>query len=848
MGNQNDDKTDDALLAEWVAQALEEEEEHPGSVGTPLEVLCADRPELAPVVADALEAAREIRSRQSEGMQRDPLLGSALADRYRINDRIGAGAMGVVYSATDVELKRDVAIKILGESLVDRGQAGARFDREATALAAVTHDAVVRIFDRGFTENGAPYLVMERVQGVSLAALLEESSKTSAKVGRDWPLETFGIEPSSRDGRLRQSVRWAAEIAEGLVAAHASGVTHRDVKPSNVMIRKDGHAVLLDFGLATHADQVGLTRTDAALGTPAYMPPEALDSQTSYGPSHDVYGVAATIYHLVTGVPPYQGSVTDVFTALATRPPRPARTIKPDLPKDVQAILDWGLARSADDRYSDASALASDLRGFLAHESIQARPVPAIVHKWRAVKRSGVARGAALALFATVLLGIGVLARNKVVTDRAERANAAFTLVPPNLTFVDPLDRKVADPDAATTIVSKLTELADLTPSRPEPRLLLALFLQDQGSSDLASQHWSKLADSLSSELASHLFADDPATWSREILGSTPRPETERDAVVLALLALRFTRQYESEVEAYGAAKSYLEPFRSSVGRYGAELFLPIDWVTSSTSIEDRLARGLRSVEALHAQFGAPSAMALHWEAFFLGGQRRYPEAFNRAHSGLGLAYDSHTLWENVAHLARRQARYDDARSAASRALAIAPNNRKALIHRVMVELDSHRYQEAREFATSIPAGRAEASPDLKASLLATVDQREAISLFLDDSQDPEVVAAYLDLARRASAGFESLEAPSRDDKFRYRLAQAVLSNDKQSLFQTQSLLARVAKTQRSYDFAIRCLPEVLNDESVVALRKLHISAVDAMRRAGMQPLVSLSPTNPTPK
>ncbi|NUP39444.1 MAG: serine/threonine protein kinase [Streptomyces sp.] len=213
-----------------------------------------------------------------------------LGDRYRLLRKIGLGGMGVVYEALDSTLDRRVAVKVL-PSAAGEGSGGderlERFRLEAQALARISHPNVVAVYDTGRQDSG-PYLVMELLEGVELQRLVDVCG----------PLEP-------------DVARWIASgMSAALTAAHAAGVLHRDVKPSNVRITLSGRVVLQDFGLARLMEGAGITRAGGLVGTPQYMAPEVMRGERP-APRSDLYGLGLCLYLMLTGEPPL-GPVEDI--------------------------------------------------------------------------------------------------------------------------------------------------------------------------------------------------------------------------------------------------------------------------------------------------------------------------------------------------------------------------------------------------------------------------------------------------------------------------------------------------------------------------------------------------------
>jgi len=275
--------------------------------------------------------------------------------RYRILRRLGSGGMGTVYLAHDGELDRNVALKVpRAESA--RGEALARFRREARAMAGIDHPNLCTIYDFGIAE-GRPYFTMAYVKGRPLSNV--DSSKTSQ----------------------RKIARIINKIAEALAAAHQRGVVHRDLKPSNILVDRRGEPVVVDFGLARDLENETqkLTQTGAILGTPAYMSPEHVRGDTDFlGPSADVYALGAVFYELLAGRPAFQGETASILrNILDVEPERPS-SVRPGVDERLEAICLKAMAKSPEDRYAGMAELAADLQSWLDGEEMSIPQTPVL--------------------------------------------------------------------------------------------------------------------------------------------------------------------------------------------------------------------------------------------------------------------------------------------------------------------------------------------------------------------------------------------------------------------------------------------------------------------------------------
>lgn len=240
----------------------------------------------------------------------DADLGRVLAGRYRLLERVGRGGMGAVWHAHDDQLDRDVAVKelLLPEHLTapERENWIARLDREARAAARLKHPGIITVHDRMVSEDGRPWIVMELVRGGSLADLL-----------------------ASRERLLpEQAARIGLQVLESLRAAHQAGITHRDVKPANILLEQD-RVVLTDFGIAAVDGDATLTASGVLLGTPAFMAPEQVRGLPAT-PASDLWSLGATLYAAVQGHPPFEGANSGaVLVAVATEEPIPTTLAGP---------------------------------------------------------------------------------------------------------------------------------------------------------------------------------------------------------------------------------------------------------------------------------------------------------------------------------------------------------------------------------------------------------------------------------------------------------------------------------------------------------------------------------------
>jgi eukaryotic-like serine/threonine-protein kinase len=323
--------------------------------------------------------ARSPSVRIAQRGSQDALLGTTMG-RYRLQELIGQGGMGVVYRAVDERLRRDVAIKVLPTDLLDDRDRRRRFLREARLTAAITHPNIAMVHDVG-EQGDHVFIAMELVRGRTLRAVLTDGGPLAA----------------------RDAIRIAVGVARGLAKAHEARIVHRDIKPDNVIVSDEHVVKILDFGLAKAygdpdkpAESGIATEPGRALGTPAYMSPEQAKARMVNGRS-DVFSFGVMLYELVTATKPFGGarSLAEILLAHQMAVVVPVRRVRPDLPRAFASVVNACLKTDIADRPSIATVLAALERG----KSLEGRSVPTFIVAGAVVLAIG-------ALLAGVLLAL----------------------------------------------------------------------------------------------------------------------------------------------------------------------------------------------------------------------------------------------------------------------------------------------------------------------------------------------------------------------------------------------------------------------------------------------------------
>jgi serine/threonine protein kinase len=379
---------------------------------------------------------------------RPPLKAGATFKGFEVLEVLGQGGMGVVYKARQQSLNRLVALKLLNSQLATSEEFGARFDREAKVLASLNHPNVVQVFDFG-KEDGLLYLVMEHVDGPTLED---------------------GMKKKGDPARFLSAVR---DVARGLERVHQAGLVHRDVKPSNILMAKDGTAKISDFGLAIETERSQkLTQSGMFVGTPHYVSPEHAQGKKVDGRS-DLYSLGVILFEGFAGRPPFQApSATALLLKHVNEAPPALYKLAPQSPRAVQEIVRKLLAKNPAARHDTASSLARDLERAIeevkapkvpgtARKAPAPAPVPAPEPKKVPVKwiGAGVAAAAVIAILIAVLSG-------KPEPPKKDEKPAPVAVHRPVLP--EPKKEPAAEPAPATS-PNAPAPAPDLAPAQPPP-------------------------------------------------------------------------------------------------------------------------------------------------------------------------------------------------------------------------------------------------------------------------------------------------------------------------------------------------------------------------------------------
>lgn len=273
------------------------------------------------------------------------------AENFQILHSLGSGAMGEVFAAIDHRSNQHVAIKVIRDDKELSEHVLKRFRRESKLLSQLNHPNIIRIHEEG-SYQGQPYFVMNLVEGVTFKTILQD--------------KTFP---------LRRKIVLLKQVAEAIHYAHEHGITHRDLKPQNIMVTSDDHALVMDFGIAHNQatnNTTKITKTGMIVGTPMYMSPEQVNGE-EITHSSDIFALGAIIYETITGKTPFSGNLSKIMWQIVNTSPQHPRKIAPQTPKDLAKICLKAMEKNKEIRYSTTLLIAQDLDRYLCGEKISVR-------------------------------------------------------------------------------------------------------------------------------------------------------------------------------------------------------------------------------------------------------------------------------------------------------------------------------------------------------------------------------------------------------------------------------------------------------------------------------------------
>jgi len=556
---------------------------------------------------------------------------------------------------------------------------------------------------------------------------------------RDWssPLKITVHERSC----LHQLVAWAAEVAAALEVAHQAGVVHRDVKPSNVFITKEGRAVLLDFGIATRAGDSALTAEDTTLGTPWYMAPEQARGGDTARAAVDIYGLGASLYHLLTGHPPFAGDPLEVITQLQTGTPVPPGQREPDLPRDLAAIVERAIEHDPKQRYPSMGEFAEDLRAFLDHRPVVARPIGRVRRLARRIRRRpAVMIGSLTALAAVVGALVYVPLQINAEAERRQRYEALRATVPALVCLEGyPEHRLAEDMTESARAVATLSEMIDLRPDDLVARMMRASLFLDRGEraacvADLRSIKAQQESPYTAALLKAYETAADSVRGAKAIpLDELPEPRTAFDQLIAGFHLLRRRGKGDPQLAHDLLGASGLPQARD------LRILTWLDLGAQSRHPKDRpalLNRAHEEALKLEGEYSRMTARTRHVVGAALVALKRYREAEQPLKDSLRLRPDRHGPIHNLGIVYRRIGKLDLAARYLRKAHELRPWLWNTLKTLSLLQCDLGDFDAALARAEKIPATGSMGEEWRRPLLIARVYLRRSYhELGLENSQ-----------------------------------------------------------------------------------------------------------------
>ena len=706
---------------------------------------------------------------------------------------------------------------------------------------------------------------MELVHGASLATVLNEASTRGRLEPGAWLQALIGADTQApAESDLRLAVRWAAEVAEGLVEAHNNGVIHRDIKPSNILIRAGSgspySAVLIDFGIAARAGDLTLTATRTSIGTPWYMPPEQARGDERSQPTLDVYALCATLHHMITGRPPYDGeTAVEVIAKLQQEDPVPARSIRPEVSADLQAILDKGLDRDPRRRYQAMDLLRDDLRAFLELRTVSARPLSPIGRFVRRVRYRPVRYAAiALGILLVLTLGIAIAVTNQ--NRRYENDRLALRMyreLPALLAIEGQAHERLLVPlQEREAALANLSTILAVYPDHHATRLFRAALCTDLGRHQLARSDLAYIGrntqDPFLGELVHRYENIAPSARGAGAVAfrDLPSPTTPVGHLVAGFHELRARDGKEDPEVAYGHFQSAIRGMDGSEKLMARDLGLIASVAyTISKPKEERgpLLNGIiEETYRLEGAYGQPTqrTLALRGAALIL--LKRYQRAIEPLEKAVAMRADRHGPLLNLGICYKRTDRDAEALAHVEAACKLRPHFFNSQYTRAQLLRDTRRFDDAltlaNRLADTAPPGYGNAISKLVASI-----ERAAFDASKKSEAEarPAVANAFETASRNALSQREArylatqqaLLDPDRTPTSKITILLEHLETNPADTYELADLVRRLGATA------------VLDDEALYRLRKwisalaLHINPEDAMLRKEITKSLSIKQT-----
>jgi eukaryotic-like serine/threonine-protein kinase len=636
------------------------------TAGAPPDSAISDRPASAPARTSGTGSRTGARSSRSVFGIPEP--GDELGHRYRIDQLLGQGGMGRVYKAYDKELDRTIALKILQPELTSDPNAMQRFKQELLLASRISHKNILRIHDLG-EADGVKFISMAFVEGEDLHHLLRTQGRL--------PVE--------------RALKIAQQLCEALDAAHSEGVVHRDLKPQNILMGKNDHVYVVDFGLAKslEASSAGMTRTGQYLGTPRYMAPEQVEAKP-VDKRTDLYALGLILFEMVTGDEPFKGDSTlqIMYRRVKEKPPNP-KNLNPELPDYLVRTILRCLERDPTRRYQSAAEILADLRA--AHATSGARTVQFTLPKLE--RKTWLL---ALAGFVALFL---ILIATPPVRHFVFRGHPGIATAPPGVPplstgrFIAVLPLQILGDQSQLgylaqgveeALSAKLFQLKDVrvtatdAAGRADQRQPLPKIARDLGANLLVQGTLQSAGDKIRIDVNLEDVADGKRLWSQEFNGVTGDLFTLEDQIYNQLVSAinvsptneELAKAEERPTENVAAYDLYLrgrnalrshdaKAIQSALDYFNQALKQDPSFALAYTGIADA---SLRMYQIRKDSFWTEKALAAALQAQQLND--KLPEV----HSTLGSVYS-------------RTGKYSEAIAELKRALSLAPNSDEAYRH-----------------------------------------------------------------------------------------------------------------------------------------------------------------------